>query len=146
MSETFIIGNREFTCQRMNAFAASKMQLRLQKIVMPVLGSLIGTGKGMADMDVKEAATAISEHLSEDMLDTLVLPMFAEAKVYCHDPKCFIKTGTDVDKVFTAENLFDFYELIYQVGRYQFAPFFSQMAGRFGHLLGDEKKQAELPM
>jgi hypothetical protein len=146
VSETFIIGNREFTCHRMNAFAASKMQLRLQKIVMPVLGSLIGTGKGVGDMDVKEAAAAISEHLSEDMLDTLVLPMFAEAKVFCHEPKCFIKTGADIDKVFTAENLFDFYELIYEVGKYQFAPFFAQMAGRFGNLLGDGKTQAQLPM
>lgn len=142
MSETFIINNREFTCQRMNAFAASKLQLRLQKIVMPVLGSLIGTGKNMADMDVSQAAAAISEHLSEDMLDTLVLPMFAEAKVYSHDPKVFIKAPSDIDKVFTAETLFDFYELIYHVGRYQFAPFFSQMAGRFGHLLGDEKAKA----
>lgn len=142
MSETFIIGNREFTCHRMNAFAASKMQLRLQKIALPVIGSLIGTGKGVADMDVAQAAAAISEHLTEDMLDTLVLPMFAEAKVFCSDPKTFIKTGADIDKVFTAETLFDFYELIYQVGRYQFAPFFSQMAGRFGHLLGDEKAKA----
>lgn len=143
MSETFIIGDREFTCQRMNAFAASKLQMRLQKVVVPVLGALVGSGKTIGDIDVAQAAATISEHLTEEMLETIVLPMFAEARVYANEPKRFVKSAADIDAVFSAETLFDFYELIFEVGKYQFAPFFGAMAGRFGHLLKAEKPAKE---
>lgn len=138
--ETFIIGSREFTCVRMNAFAANKLLMRLQKIAVPVMGSLMGAGKGLGDIDVKEAAAAIAEHLDESLMDTIVLPMFAEAKVFSAENKKFIKSGAEIDQCFTTENLFDLYELIFQVARYQFGPFFAQLADRFGNLTADAKK------
>lgn len=137
--ETFIIGSREFTCVRMNAFAANKLLMRLQKIAMPVMGSLMGAGKGLGDIDVKEAATAIAEHLDESLMDTIVLPMFAEAKVFSAENKKFVKSGTDIDQCFTTENLFDLYQLIFEVARYQFGPFFASLAERFGSLTAGEK-------
>jgi len=132
--ETFIIGSREFTCVRMNAFAANKLLMRLQKIAVPVMGSLMGAGKGLGDIDVKEAAAAIAEHLDESLMDTIVLPMFAEAKVFSAEQKKFVKAGTDIDQCFTTENLFDLYQLIFEVARYQFGPFFASLAERFGSL------------
>lgn len=138
--ETFIIGSREFTCVRMNAFAANKLLMRLQKIAVPVMGSLMGAGKGLGDIDVKEAATAIAEHLDESLMDTIVLPMFAEAKVFSAENKKFVKSGTDIDQCFTTENLFDLYQLIFEVARYQFGPFFASLAERFGSLTAGEKK------
>lgn len=138
--ETFIIGSREFTCVRMNAFAANKLLMRLQKIAVPVMGSLMGAGKGLGDIDVKEAAAAIAEHLDESLMDTIVLPMFAEAKVFSSEQKKFVKAGTDIDQCFTTENLFDLYQLIFEVARYQFGPFFASLAERFGSLTAGEKK------
>ena len=138
--ETFIIGSREFTCVRMNAFAANRLLMRLQKIAVPVMGSLMGAGKGLGDIDVKEAATAIAEHLDESLMDTIVLPMFAEAKVFSAENKKFVKSGTDIDQCFTTENLFDLYQLIFEVSRYQFGPFFASLAERFGSLTAGEKK------
>lgn len=138
--ETFIIGSREFTCVRMNAFAANKLLMRLQKIAVPVMGSLMGAGKGLGDIDVKEAAAAIAEHLDESLMDTIVLPMFAEAKVFSAEQKKFVKVGTDIDQCFTTENLFDLYQLIFEVARYQFGPFFASLAERFGSLTAGEKK------
>ena len=138
--ETFIIGSREFTCVRMNAFAANKLLMRLQKIAVPVMGSLMGAGKGLGDIDVKEAATAIAEHLDETLMDTIVLPLFAEAKVFSAENKKFVKSGTDIDQCFTTENLFDLYQLIFEVARYQFGPFFASLAERFGSLTAGEKK------
>lgn len=138
--ETFIIGSREFTCVRMNAFAANKLLMRLQKIAVPVMGSLMGAGKGLGDIDVKEAAAAIAEHLDESLMDTIVLPMFAEAKVFSAENKKFVKSGTDIDQCFTTENLFDLYQLIFEVARYQFGPFFASLAERFGSLTAGEKK------
>lgn len=137
--ETFIIGSREFTCVRMNAFAANKLLMRLQKIAVPVMGSLMGAGKGLGDIDVKEAAAAIAEHLDESLMDTIVLPMFAEAKVFSAEQKKFVKAGTDIDQCFTTENLFDLYQLIFEVARYQFGPFFASLAERFGSLTAGEK-------
>ena len=138
--ETFIIGSREFTCVRMNAFAANRLLMRLQKIAVPVMGSLMGAGKGLGDIDVKEAAAAIAEHLDETLMDTIVLPMFAEAKVFSAENKKFVKSGTDIDQCFTTENLFDLYQLIFEVARYQFGPFFASLAERFGSLTAGEKK------
>ena len=132
--ETFIVGSREFTCVRMNAFAANKLLMRLQKIAVPVMGLLMGGGKGLGDIDVKEAAQVIAGNLDESIMDNIVLPLFAESRVYCKETKKFIKSGTDIDQCFTTENLFDLYELIFEVARYQFGPFFASLVERFGAL------------
>jgi hypothetical protein len=133
-AETIIVGNREFTCVRMNAFAANKLLMRLQKVAVPVIGALMGAGKDLGDVDVKVAAQVIAENLDESVMDNIVLPMFAEARVYCVETKTFIKNGTNIDQCFTTENLFDLYELVFEIGRYQFGPFFVSVMGRFGSL------------
>lgn len=140
--ETFIVGSREFTCVRMNAFAANKLLMRLQKIAVPVMGSLMGGGKGLGDIDVKEAAQVIAANLDESIMETIVLPLFAESKVFSTENKKFVKSGTDIDQCFTTENLFDLYELIFEVARYQFGPFFASLVERFGALT-DGKKTPE---
>ena len=139
--ETFIVGAREFTCARMNAFAANKLLMRLQKIAVPVIGSLVGAGKSLGDIDVKEAAQVIAANLDESIMDSIVLPLFTESRVYCVEAKKFIKNGTDIDQCFTTENLFDLYELIFEVGRYQFGPFFASLADRFGALTEGKKTE-----
>ncbi len=140
--ETFIVGSREFTCVRMNAFAANKLLMRLQKIAVPVMGSLMGGGKGLGDIDVKEAAQVIAANLDESIMENIVLPLFAESKVFSTENKKFVKSGTDIDQCFTTENLFDLYELIFEVARYQFGPFFASLVERFGALT-DGKKTPE---
>lgn len=138
--ETFIVGSREFTSVRMNAFAANTLLMRIQKIAIPVIGSITGAGRNLGDVDVKEAASVISEHLDESIMEKIVLPMFAESRVYCVESKKFIKGAADIDQCFTTENLFDLYQLIFEVARYQFGPFFVSMMDRFGSLTADAKK------
>lgn len=140
--ETLIIGSREFTCLRMNAFAANKLLIRLQKIAIPILGSIAGAGKGksLMDIDIQELARVLPEYLDETVMDNIILPMFAESKLYCVESKVFIKSGTDIDRCFTTENLFDLYQLIFDLGRYQFSPFFASLQNRFGGLLEEPKK------
>lgn len=146
MSETFILGGREFTCHPMNAFAANRILMRVQKVVLPIFGALAPTGgaksSSLLDVDVKTAAQLVAEHVTDELFETVVFPMFADAKVYACEERRFIKAAVDVDVVFTRENLFDLYELIFLVGRYQFAPFFETLARRFGGLLGGEKTPA----
>ena len=138
--ETFIVGTREFTSVRMNAFAANTLLMRIQKIAIPVIGSITGAGRNLGDVDVKEAAAVISEHLDESIMEKIVLPMFAESRVYCVESKKFIKSASDIDQSFTTETLFDLYQLIFEVARYQFVPFFVSMMDRFGSLTADVKK------
>lgn len=140
--EAIIIGNREYTCHRMNAFEANRLLLRIQKIVLPIFGAAVGESgsKSIGDIDVSKAVAMISEHLTEDAVDTIVLPMFAASKLHDNEAKRFIRTAADVDMCFSSETLLDMYELIWEVGKYQFGPFFGQLASRFGDLLGDPAK------
>jgi hypothetical protein len=138
MTETFIVGDREFTVMRMNAFTANSLMLRIQKIAMPIMGTLAG-GKGLGDMDVKEAAMVISQHLDESVMASIILPMFEGSQLYSVENKRKIKSEADINMCFTIENLFDMYELIFEVARFQFGPFFGQLMGRFGSLSAPEK-------
>ena len=137
--ETIIVANREYTCHKMNAFAANKLLLRLQKVVLPVIGSALGDGKGIGDVDVAAAATMISEHLDEATIDTIVLPMFSDSRLYDVEKKRFIRSSSDIDMCFSADTLIDFYELIFEVGKVQFASFFGKLADRFGGLIAEAK-------
>ena len=139
--ETFIVGGREFTCCAMNAFQANKLLLRLQKVIVPIFGAMAGGTKNLGDVDVKEAAGVIAANIDESVIDEIVLPMFAASRVYCIENKKFIKGETDIDQCFTIETLFDFYELVFLVARFQFAPFFQTLAGRFGNLVDAPKTQ-----
>lgn len=145
--QTFIIGSREFTCARMNPFEANRLLLRGQKLVMPVIGAIFGGSKGKAssimDMDVKEAAMAIADNLDESIMDTIILPMFVDSKVYSNENKKFIKGPGEINQCFTTENLLDFYELIFEVARYQFGPFLDRLVERFGSLVEAPKSQGE---
>lgn len=138
--ETFIVAGKEYTCFKMNAFSANKLLMRLQKVAVPVIGSVMSSGKGLGDIDVKEAAQVIAENLSEDIMDSIILPMMQEAKVYSVENKKFIKSGSDIDQCFTVDTLFDFYELAFLVGRSNFAPFFSRLLSRFGSQLEGQAK------
>lgn len=141
-TETFIIGNREYTANRMNAFDANLILLKIQKIVLPIFGSIKGQeGKvvDLMDMDLKEAASVLAENLSEDTFKNIVFPMFDKSNVYCAEAKRKIKSAADVDIVFTAENLFDLYELIWEVALFNFRPFFQQISVRFGLLPAGEQ-------
>lgn len=138
--ETFIVGGKEYTCFKMNAFAANKLLMRLQKVAVPVIGSLIGAGKGLGDIDVKEAAQVIAENLNESIMDEIILPMLNESKVYSVEDKKFLKTGVDIDQCYSVDTLYDFYELAFLVGKANFSPFFARLLNRFGSQLGAEAK------
>ena len=131
---TAIVGRKEYTFMSMNAFEANRLFLRIQKIATPIIGAVIGGGKSLGDVDVKEAAATIAQHIDESIMDQIVMPMFEQSRVYDVENKCFIKSGMDVNKCFTVENLFDFYELAFEIVKVQFGPFFKALASRFGSL------------
>ena len=148
-TETFIVGQREFTCVPMNAFEANKLLLRIQKILLPAFGSLtngLSKGSSFLDMDVAEAAAILSEKLDESIFENVVIPMFKASQLYCATDKVKMDSPTNIDRVFTVQNLFDLYELIYLVGKFQFCPFFATLAGLITSRINvEEAKQKVIP-
>ena len=135
-NETFIIGGREFTCTRMNAFDANKFLLRLQKVVMPIVGKMIGDAdvQKALDMDIKEIASAFSE-LDESVITNVIFPILEQSRAVVNvdgDLKP-IKNESTMNLAFTSEQLMDFYELVWLVIKFQFTPFFNSLTSRFGN-------------
>lgn len=134
-STTFIIGDREFVCVRMNAFAAHTLLQRILKYVAPLAGHIKG------DADVMEAAAAIAGALDEDIMQKLVLPMFSESRVALSEsPHKVINSPAMIDITFTPESLMDIYVLAYECARYQLGDFFASAVAKFGSLSAQPNK------
>jgi len=134
---TIIIGQSEYTAMKMNAFEANRIILRLNKIILPVVGALTKKGGGavnILDADLSEVAGIIAENLTEEVMDTIVLPVFAQSRVYSKDKNIMIKDAMSINQAFTTDTLSDFYLLIWEVLKLNFTVFFQKMAANIGSL------------
>lgn len=129
---SFIIGAKEYACYKIPAFQANSILLKLQKLVLPVLGEF----KGL-DGDLRPLADAISSRLDESVMAELIMPLFKAANVISVTDQTKIDSQINFDKVFTVDELGDFYELVFEVLKYNFGNFFSGLASRFGSKSGD---------
>lgn len=136
MSERIIIGAEEYTAMKMNAFEANAILLRLNKVILPVIGGLTKGRQNVniLDADLSEVAGIIAENLTEEVMTTIVLPMFKGSKVYSVEKKLFIDKEAAINVAFTVDNLFDLYTLIWEVLKLNFEVFFRKAAGSFGSL------------
>lgn len=134
---SIIIGAEEYTAHKMNAFEANAILLRLNKVILPVIGGLTKDrqeGVSLLDADLSEVAGIIAENLTEEVMTTIVLPMFKGSKVYSVEKKLFIDKEAAINVVFTVDNLFDLYTLIWEVLKLNFEVFFRKAAASFGSL------------
>ena len=135
--ESIFIGDKEYAASKIAAFAANGIILKLQKLILPVIGELAGDGGkqvNLMDMDVRAAFNVISERLDESVMTDIVLPMFKLSQVASVTDNCKIDSAQSIDKVFQdSDGLADFYELIFEVMRFNFSGFFGSLAARFGN-------------
>jgi hypothetical protein len=140
--ESFIIGDREFAASKMGAFAANGILLKLQKIIVPIIGELAGDGKktvDIMDMDIKNVFEILSSKLDESVMTDIILPMFKLAQVASVTDNVKIDSALAIDKVFQdADGLADLYQLIFDVLKFNFAVFFSKMASNFSGKSGGQ--------
>lgn len=129
-----IIGTKEYACFKIPAFQANSLLLKLQKLVLPVIGEMT-TGKGL-DMDVRQIADVISGKLDDSVMNEIVMPLFKLANVLSVTDNVKIDSPANFDKVFTVDDLGDFYELVFEVLKFNFGNFFSSLAARFGNSVG----------
>jgi len=136
--KTEIIGAKEYAFFKIPAFQANGILLKLQKLVLPVLGSLNPEkGKGLLDMDMREIAEVVSSKLDESVMTEIVMPLFKLSNAASVTDNIKIDSAQNFDKVFVdGDGLADMYELVFLILQYNFANFFSSLAARFGSNAG----------
>jgi hypothetical protein len=131
---SILIGSKEYACFKIPAFQANSILLKLQKLVLPVIGEMT-TGKGL-DMDVRQIADVVSAKLDDSVMLEIIMPMFKLSQVSSVTDNVKIDSPQNFDKVFSVDDLGDFYELVFEVLKYNFGNFFSSLAARFGSSAG----------
>lgn len=127
--ETFIIGNREFTAKKMNAFDAGKFLLKIKDIAAPALSAMLHTEHGN-DIHLLTLLSGLDEETHEKIM----FPIMAASAVYSVENKRKIASAVDMNVCFSVENLLDFYLLLWEVLKLNFNPFFEQINIHFGAL------------
>ena len=130
-----IIGQKEYAFYKIPAFQANAILLKLQKLVLPVIGEMT-SGKGL-DMDMRQVADAVSAKLDDSVMSDIIMPMFKLANVASVTDNVKIDSPVNFDKVFSVDELGDFYELVFEVLKYNYGNFFGSLAARFGSKSGD---------
>lgn len=127
--ETFIIGHREFTAKKMNAFDAGRFLLKLKDIISPAM-SEFAREDSIQNINVFELLSGLDESTHE----SVIFPLLAAAGVYSVEDKRKIASPLDMNMCFTVDTLLDFYVLIWEVLKLNFAPFIARATVLFGKL------------
>jgi hypothetical protein len=127
--ETFIIGNREFTAKKMNAFDAGKFLLKIKDIAAPAFSAFNQTA-GSDHLNILELFSG----LDEDTHEKVIFPILAASAVYSVSDQRKIASVTDMNLCFDVETLLDFYLLVWEVLKLNFAPFIERVSDHFGNL------------
>jgi hypothetical protein len=131
-----IIGQKEYAFYKIPAFQANSILLKLQKLVLPVIGEITGSKQGL-DMDIRQIADVVSAKLDDSVMAEIIMPMFKLANVISVTDNTKIDGQVNFDKVFTVDDLGDFYELVFEVLKYNYGNFFNSLAARFGNKSGE---------
>lgn len=139
--ETFIIGEKEFAALKIAPFEANGIIMKLQKLILPILGEMVGDKKQVSsimDMDIGAALRILSDRLDEKTMTDIILPMLKLSQAASVTDNVKIDSPAAINKVFVdADGLTDFYELVFEVLKFNFASFFGKVAQRFGGSVGN---------
>lgn len=142
--ESIFIKDKEYSASKIGAFEANGIILKLQKLILPVIGELAGDGSNKTDvmnMDVGAAFQIISSKLDDSVMSDIVLPMFKLSQVASVTDSMKIDSPVAINKVFQdADGLADFYELIFEVLKFNFSGFFVSLMARFGNNGGNHQE------
>ena len=125
--ETFIIGNREFTAKKMNAFDAGRFLLKLKDIAAPALVEFTQSAQTQ-EINVFELMSG----LDDDMHENVIFPILTASGAYSVEDKRKISSSMDMNLCFTVDTLFDFYLLVWEVLKLNFAPFIERSMSHIG--------------
>lgn len=117
----FTIGGRDFSAAKMNAFAAAKHLVKLKTLL----------DKGLSQ-GTNANAIAMLSGIDEKTLETVIMPIMRDAMASSVTDGVKLDSEANVNKVFSADTLFDFFEVIWEVLKLNFSPFFIRILSLFG--------------
>lgn len=120
----FTVGGRDYSAAPMDAFTIAS--------TWPKLVKKLGVGTS-SDADVAE----LLGNLDEDAIKTLIFPILQKSLVTCTTENQKLSSQADFNKLFDHENLFDFYLVVWEVIRLNFAPLLNGLLSQFGLSLAD---------
>lgn len=123
---TFTIGGKDFSAAKMNAFAAAKHLVKLKTLL----------DQGLAQ-GTEANAIALLSGIDEKTLETVIMPIMRDAMAASVTDGVKLDSEQNVNRVFTADTLFDFFEVIWEVLKLNFAAFFTKILSLFGLAPGE---------
>ena len=117
----FTVGGKEFSAAKMNAFSAARHLVKLKTLL----------DKGLAQ-GTEANAIALLSGIDEKTLDNVIMPVMRDALATSVTDGVKLDNENNVNKVFTADTLFDFFQVVWEVLKLNFAPFFTQILSLFG--------------
>lgn len=130
--QTEIINNKEYAMSKAPAFAGNALLFKLKKNIAPGLIDVLSGGITM-NSDAGKMIAIISDVLDEKTLNEFVFPMFALSQVASLEANVKIEAKT-FDKVFTIDDMADFYELVWVVFKYNYWAFFLELKNKMSGL------------
>ncbi|WP_158782502.1 phage tail assembly chaperone [Pantoea sp. BAV 3049] len=118
---TFTVNGNEYSAAKMNAFSAAKHLVKLKTLL----------DKGLTQ-GTEANAIALLSGIDERTLETVIMPIMRDAMASSITVGVKLDSEQNVDKAFNVDTLFDFFEVIWEVLKLNFSPFFTRILSLFG--------------
>lgn len=148
------VGGMEFTHTELPPFQAHQLLMKMQKLVLPlIVGLFSGDKKDKlksvldSEINVTNLAKELSQFLDEKSTDEVILPLLTKMNVFHVESGKKVNNETVINIIFNHKNFFSFYELIAELLKFQFTPFFMELGNHFGSLAKpkDDNQQPVIP-
>lgn len=131
--QTVIIGDQEFAFGSIPTFEKAALFLKIQRVVTSGLSGIEKQkdkdGKDIP-MDGMDLFAAILPNITDQELDNLVVPMFAKAQLASVTDNKKIDSKAAINQCIPDIDVL--FELIFEVGKYNFLYSLKSLASRFG--------------
>ena len=133
---TTIVGNKEYQFSQIGVFEKSKLFAKIQALIVPAFA---GSGIKL-DSNATTIIAALSERITPELLDEVVMPMFKLAQVASIEHQKKIDSPAAVNACF--DDMDDFFTLVFEVAKENFLPSLKRLMENFGGKDGIQKAMA----
>lgn len=139
--ETFQVGENDYQMIRLDAFRTNSYLMKMKGMLASAMGS------GMSSN-----AANLMALIDEKTLNDIIFPLMRDCAVTCTTNQCKLQSANDMNKIFTGDTLDEFYMVVLEVLKLNFAPFICKMAlslfgvdleQRLSDVMGKMKKLGE---
>lgn len=114
---TFEIGKKEFQMYRLDAFRTNSYLLKMKSLLASAMNSGMNTN-----------AASLMALIDESTLKDIIFPLMKDCAVTCTSEKVKLQAPDDMNKLFTGDTLDEFYLVVLEVLKANFAPFIGKVA------------------